>query len=89
MQIVQLLAGFSKGEADVVRKGMGKKKQEIIEAEGKIFIDGDERFPGCVGNGYDRDKAIALWTKMSDFGKYASTLGAINVNPITQGCAAA
>lgn len=71
MQIVQLLAGFSKGEADIMRKGMGKKKMDIIEAEGKKFIDGDERFPGCVKNGYDRDKAVALWAKMAKFGEYA------------------
>ena len=71
MQIVQLLAGFSKGRADVVRKGMGKKKMDIIEAQGKVFIDGDEFFPGCVKNGYDRATAEALWAKMAKFGEYA------------------
>lgn len=71
MQIVQKLAGFSKGEADVVRKGMGKKKMDIIEAEGKKFIDGDDKFPGCVKNGLDRAKAEALWVKMAKFGEYA------------------
>lgn len=71
MQIVQRLAGFSKGEADVVRKGMGKKKMDVIEAEGKKFINGDERFPGCVKNGYDRATVEALWAKMAKFGEYA------------------
>lgn len=71
MQIVQKLAGFSKGEADVVRKGMGKKKMDIIEKEGKKFIDGDDRFPGCVKNGYNKEVVEALWAKMAKFGQYA------------------
>ncbi len=71
MQIVQALAGFSQGEADVVRKGMGKKKADIIEAEGKKFIYGDERFAGCIKNGIPEETAKNIWEQMADFGKYA------------------
>ena len=42
MLIVQKLAGFSMGRADVVRKAMGKKKQEIMDQEGPHFINGDK-----------------------------------------------
>ena len=73
MQIVQKLAGFSMGRADVVRKAMGKKKMSIMEAEGKNFVEGNTELniPGCVNNGISADKARAIYDKMIDFAKYA------------------
>ena len=38
MQIVRVLAGFSMGRADLVRKAMGKKNIEVMEEEGKNYI---------------------------------------------------
>ena len=81
MQLVQKLAGFSLGRADVVRKGMGKKKQDILDAERQVFIYGNkEAFeagkdsnyaPGCVANGINEEVAKHIWSKMDKFGKYA------------------
>jgi len=71
MQIVQALAGFSKGEADVVRKAMGKKKQELIEKEGEIFLHGNDKYDGCLKRGVPEEVANDLWEKMAKFGAYA------------------
>lgn len=81
MQIVQKLAGYTLGRADVVRKAMGKKKQDLLAAEKHVFINGnkpefesgkDKNYaPGCVANGIPQNIAEAIWDQMSDFAKYA------------------
>lgn len=81
MQIVQKLAGFSMGRADVVRKAMGKKKQDVMDAEKIVFIYGnedayksgkdDKYVPGCIKNGIPKNKAEEIWAKMENFAKYA------------------
>lgn len=73
MAIVRDLAGFSAGDADVVRKGMGKKKQEIIDEYGQYFVYGnaEKNIPGCVNQGILEQPAIDLWAKMAKFGAYA------------------
>ena len=49
--IVQALAGYSLGEADIVRKAMGKKVPAIMQQERQKFID------GALAQGYDRQLA--------------------------------
>lgn len=73
MLLVQKLAGFSMGRADVVRKAMGKKKQDIMDQEKPHFIFGDEELgiKGCVNNGIPQDVAENIWSQMEDFAKYA------------------
>lgn len=73
MQIVQKLAGFSMGRADLVRKAMGKKKQDIMNAEAPHFIDGDTDLgiEGCINRGISRDAAEEIWKQMVNFAKYA------------------
>ncbi len=43
MQIASRMAGYSLGEADILRRAMGKKKKEVMEAEAKKFIAGAEK----------------------------------------------
>ncbi len=73
MLLVQKLAGFSMGRADVVRKAMGKKKQDIMDQEKPHFIFGDEKLGivGCVNNGIKQEIAENIWSQMEDFAKYA------------------
>lgn len=81
MQLVQRLAGFSMGRADVVRKAMGKKKQDVMDAEKAVFLYGnreayesgkDEKYaPGCIANGIPEATAQHIWAKMENFAKYA------------------
>ena len=71
MQIVQTLAGYSLGRADVLRKAMGKKKPEVILREKNAFIYGDDEVCGAVKNGIPHDVAESIFNEMADFGKYA------------------
>lgn len=81
MQLVQRLAGYSMGRADVVRKAMGKKKQDVMDAEKEVFLFGNEKafkdgkdakyVPGCIKNGIPEEKAREIWAKMENFAKYA------------------
>lgn len=73
MLIVQKLAGFSMGRADVVRKAMGKKKQDIMDQEAPHFIFGDKELgiEGCVNRGVPQETAEKIWGQMVNFAKYA------------------
>lgn len=64
MKIVQVLANFTMGEADNLRKAMGKKKVEIMEQNRPKFVD------GAVANGVDRAKANDLYDNMTKFAQY-------------------
>ena len=73
MQIVQSLAGFTMGRADVVRKAMSKKKADVMEREGHNFIYGneEEHVPGCVSRGISEEVAQKIYKDMRTFGQYA------------------
>ena len=82
MLAVQVLAGFSAGQADTIRKAMGKKKQEILDEYKPYFIEGSGNkldshtnkplnIKGCIANGIDRETAEKIWDKMNSFAKYA------------------
>lgn len=77
MQIVQSLAGYSMSRADLVRRAMGKKKDEIMKEErdyfinGKLNKDGSIDVNGCVRNGIPKEVAEVIWQKMELFSKYA------------------
>lgn len=73
MQIVRDLAGYSLARSDLVRKAMGKKKQDVMEKEESIFIYGNDSYnvTGCVKNGIPEQTAKKIWEDMADFAKYA------------------
>jgi DNA polymerase-3 subunit alpha len=76
MQIVRDLAGYSLGRADLVRRAMSKKKQDVMEQERKNFIygitEGDKVIvPGCIRNGVDEASANKIYDDMAEFAKYA------------------
>ncbi|WP_100064915.1 DNA polymerase III subunit alpha [Miniphocaeibacter massiliensis] len=77
MQIVQQLAGYSLGAADNLRRAMGKKKMDVMEAERKKFIHGEIEengnilTKGAVKNGVPEDVANKIYDLMIDFAKYA------------------
>ena len=64
MQIAVEIAGFSMGEADVLRKAMGKKKPEVMAEQKVKFIDGAEK------RGVPRKKAAELWEYIEPFAGY-------------------
>lgn len=73
MLIVQKLAGFSMGRADVVRKAMGKKKMDVMAGERINFVSGNPELgiKGCVNNGISEEIANHIYDQMIDFAKYA------------------
>ena len=75
MQIFRELAGFSYGQADLVRRAMSKKKHDVMEEQRSVFIYGsnkeENRCPGCVANGISAEVANQIFDDMSSFASYA------------------
>ena len=72
MQIFRELAGYSYGRADIVRRAMAKKKQDVLENERKAFIYGEEgQCVGAVANGVPEKLANEIFDEMSSFASYA------------------
>lgn len=65
MQIFNKFAGFSLGEADIIRRYMSKKKVDKFMAYKQKFID------GLIANGAQQDKAEEFWEQLTDFSRYA------------------
>ena len=65
MAIAQKLAGYSLGNADLLRRAMGKKKKEILEKEFVPFSD------GMRANGYSQPAITTLWEILVPFSDYA------------------
>ena len=64
MQIAQVLAGFTPGEADILRKAMGKKKRKELEKQEEKFIK------GAINNGIKKDIASFIFQKIKPFAEY-------------------
>jgi DNA polymerase III subunit alpha len=64
MQIAQRVAAYSLGEADLLRKAMGKKDAAIMAAEREKFVQ------GATGNGYDQKKANEIFDYIEPFARY-------------------
>ncbi len=64
MQLAVELAGFTLGEADLLRKAMGKKSAEAMAKEREKFIE------GAVGKGIAKSKARQLWEQIEPFAGY-------------------
>ena len=64
MQIAQKLAGFTAGQADILRRAMGKKKRAELERQKQNFI------AGAVKNGISKDVAAGIFLKIEPFAEY-------------------
>ena len=73
MQIVQKLAGYTLGRADLVRRAMSKKKAAVMQQERQNFVYGNEAegVPGCISRGIQENVANKIYDDMIDFAKYA------------------
>jgi DNA polymerase-3 subunit alpha len=65
MLLSQKLAGFTKGEADVLRKAMGKKQKDVLDKMKGKFVE------GATANGHPADKLEKIWTDWEAFASYA------------------
>ncbi|MEM6590147.1 MAG: DNA polymerase III subunit alpha [Pseudomonadota bacterium] len=64
MEIAQVMAGYSLGGADLLRRAMGKKIQAAMDAEKPKFISGSKE------NGVDEKKAVEVWNLLDKFANY-------------------
>ena len=64
MQISQVLGGYSLGRADLLRRAMGKKKAEVMQAERAGFLE------GCKKNDVDLKVAGEIFDLMEKFAEY-------------------
>ncbi len=64
MQIAQILAGFTAGEADILRRAMGKKKKAELDKQKERFIN------GALKKGIAKDVANFVFTKIEPFAQY-------------------
>lgn len=73
IEIFRRLGGYTLGQADNMRRAISKKKQQIIVAERKAFIYGDEKrdIPGAIRNGVSEQAAQAIYDEILDFANYA------------------
>ena len=77
MRIVQDMAGYTLGQADMVRRMMGKKKLEAMKAEKAVFLhgkpaeNGKPAIDGAIKRGVPEDIASKIWGEMESFASYA------------------
>jgi DNA polymerase III subunit alpha len=65
MLLSQELAGFSGGQADSLRKAMGKKKKQEMDKLRELFTE------GCLKNGYEEGIIKKIWADWEAFAQYA------------------
>lgn len=65
IKLLQMVAGYTPGEADLVRKAIGKKKREIMNAEEPKFVE------GCMKQGLTKAGAEKLWAQIQPFADYS------------------
>ncbi|MDX9696004.1 MAG: DNA polymerase III subunit alpha [Bacteroidales bacterium] len=65
MLLSQKLGGFTKGEADSLRKAMGKKKRDLMDQMKTKFM------AGCEANGHDLKIVNKIWNDWESFAEYA------------------
>ena len=73
IEICRRLAGFSLGQADMIRRAMSKKKEKEIVRERRTFIYGDpeRNIPGAIANGIPEEVAGSIYDEILDFANYA------------------
>ena len=73
IQIFQQLAGYSLGQADMIRRAMSKKKAKDVEREREAFLHGDpvRGIDGCVARGVPEPVGQAVYDEIYDFANYA------------------
>ncbi len=64
MQTAQIMAGYSLGQADMLRRAMGKKKKSEMDRHHQIFVK------GAVEKGVDEEKADEIFKVMAKFAEY-------------------
>jgi DNA polymerase-3 subunit alpha len=64
MKAAQKIANYSLGDADLLRRAMGKKKVAVMNQQREIFVE------RAVDNGLDEEKAVEIFEMMAEFANY-------------------
>lgn len=64
MKAAQKIANYSLGDADLLRRAMGKKKRKVMDQQREIFVE------RAVDNGVEKDKAVDIFEMMAEFANY-------------------
>jgi DNA polymerase-3 subunit alpha len=64
LQIANVMAGYSLGEADILRRAIGKKKKKLLDENKKVFVE------NSVAKGYERTTAEKVWEYIEAFANY-------------------
>ena len=64
MKAAQKIANYSLGDADLLRRAMGKKKRKVMDQQREIFVD------RAIDNGVDKEKAVEIFEMMAEFANY-------------------
>lgn len=73
MDIFKSMGGYSLGQADMVRRAMGKKDAKEMNKQRQVFLYGDEKqnIKGAIANGVDKKLANEIFDKLDKFSGYA------------------
>jgi DNA polymerase-3 subunit alpha len=73
IEIFRRLAGYSLGQADMVRRAMSKKKEKDVQRERGAFVHGDpaRNIAGCLAGGIPEEVAQSIYDEINDFAHYA------------------
>ena len=73
MDVFRVMGGYNLGQADMVRRAMGKKDLKEMEMQKQIFIYGDEKrgIDGAIKRGVSKAVATAIFNKLDKFSGYA------------------
>ncbi|MBO5408840.1 MAG: DNA polymerase III subunit alpha [Clostridia bacterium] len=65
MEIFRKLAGYSLGQADLIRRAISKKKADVLLREKEKFVE------GCLANGIQKEISVSIFDEIEDFASYA------------------
>ena len=71
MEICRVVAGYSYGRADIVRRAMSKKKHDVMDRERQAFVYGSETNVGAIANGIPEKTANEIFDELVKFASYA------------------
>lgn len=71
MEICRVVAGYSYGRADIVRRAMSKKKHDVMDRERQAFVHGSDTNVGAIANGVSEKTANEIFDELVKFASYA------------------
>lgn len=71
MEICRVVAGYSYGRADIVRRAMSKKKHDVMDKERQAFVYGSDTNSGAIANGVPEKTANEIFDELVKFASYA------------------